>query len=143
MIPPEVNFVGVLPDVKGRVLEGFRLEGYVYQGALESRCHVAYWRMEGQWWRTFVDGPMLYILRWDQEPASWDAGPEYLYPVEEAAQECCGAALERLDISTRNSVPSLRLVLMDGWSIECFGQNSRNSWTTAVLHSPDSSVTPL
>ncbi len=143
MLPSDLEFVGVLPEVEGRVLKGFRIEGMIQDGVQEGRCHIAYWQMEGQWWRTFAEGYALHIRGWDEEPASWDGGPECLYPVTEVAQACYGVPLHRLEIFVLNDCPALRLVLEDGRAIECFSDEQGFSWNYAVLRYPTGSASPL
>ncbi|GBF05704.1 hypothetical protein DAERI_050213 [Deinococcus aerius] len=143
MVPSELEFVGVLPEVEGRVLEGLRIEGMIQNGVQEGRCHIAYWRMEGQWWRSFAEGYALHIRQWGEEPVSWDGGPKYLYPVTEVAQECYGLPLRQLEIFIFNDCPALRLMLEDGRAIECLSNEQGFSWNRAVLRSPDGSTTSL
>lgn len=146
MVPSELEVVGVLPEVEGRVLEGFRIEGYVYEGTLESRCHIAYWRMEGQWWRTFAEGYALHIRHWNEEPVSWDAGPEHFYPVKEVAQDCYGAPLNLVEIFIFNDCPALRLGLEDGrvcdWGWKMAGLSNASVMSRAFAGAVPSCVLP-
>ncbi|WP_189074728.1 hypothetical protein [Deinococcus sedimenti] len=126
----DLVFQGERPDFAGKVLEQLVGQEYRTHDQVYSP-HQVFARVEGQWWRMFADGPMLYIQRWERGPEAF-AVPEdgMFWPLRDLARELdlWGEVLHGWSYGVRNAVPCLTLTLESGLQITFFSGND-HAWS--------------
>ncbi|MBZ9752041.1 hypothetical protein K7W42_14365 [Deinococcus sp. HMF7604] len=126
----DLIFQGEGPEFAGKVLE--QLVGQEYRRHDEVYSpHQVFVLVEGQWWRMFADGLMLYVQRWEKAPEAF-AVPEdgMFWPLRDLTRELdlWGEILHGWSYGVRNALPSLTLNFESGLQITFFSSND-HAWS--------------
>lgn len=130
----DLIFRGGEPLFTGKVLE--QLIGQAFHSQhQETFPHQVFALVEGQWWRMMIDGPMLYMQRWDQAPEAWDIPEdEVFFPLRDLGEELGlgGETLSGWSYGARHHAPSLSLNFQNGRQITFFSTDGE-SWSSFEL----------
>ncbi|UQN10720.1 hypothetical protein [Deinococcus sp. QL22] len=127
----DLIFQGEKPEFGGQVLQQLIGQNYQTHDELYSP-HQVFVLVNDQWWRLFVDGPMLYMQRWEKAPEAWAVPEDQMFwSLRDLGRELNirGEMLSGWFYGQRNRAPALSLNFESGLQITFFSTDGEH-WST-------------
>jgi len=123
MLLDDFSLVGQPPELAGRTLRELIGQDYRYREDSAHSPDQVFLLVEGQWWRTFTDGPHLHWQARQEAPRAWESPEDGISALlRDLGRELGlrGEVLNGWSHGVWNSSPALSLNFEDGRQINFF-----------------------